>query len=254
MSTHIPATPGSMPPRKKTSPWVWIVAGVLGFLLLIVVALSVGAYFVYHKAREYGVAAEKNPGLAAAKLLAAINPDVEVVSTDDNRGLITIRDKKTGKTVTINFEDIQKGRISFEEEGKERVSIEAKGEDSDSLELKSGGETVRFGAGGPLKLPDWFSSYPGAKVSNTYVSQGKETGVTGFHFTTSDSVDQVARFYERGLKKSGLKVQTHMLSANDKTSGGIVSAKDETGRRKATIQLGASGSGAEALVAIEVKK
>jgi len=232
MATNIPPVPGGAPPRKKTNPLVWVLVGILCFFLLIGIALTVGAYFVYHKAKEVALTSEKNPGRAAAKLLAALNPDVEVVSTDEDHGLITIRDKRTGKTVTINFEDAKKGRISFEEQGKETVTL----------------------GGGPVRLPGWFPSYPGASAAETFSSRTSERDVTSFQFTTKDSVDQVARFYESALKNAGLKVEAHLVTENNKTTGGVLTSEDEAEGRKAVVHLNSSGSGTDVLVSLEVKK
>jgi hypothetical protein len=56
--------------------------------------------------------------MAIAKILTATNPDVEVLSTDEDRNTITIRDKKTRETVTVNFDDVKKGKIVFKGTGR----------------------------------------------------------------------------------------------------------------------------------------
>ena len=60
--------------------------------------------------------------------MAALNPNVEVVSTDERAGKITLRDKQTGKTVTFDARDVQKGHISFEGDNGEKVEIQGEGQ------------------------------------------------------------------------------------------------------------------------------
>src|SRR5687768_8244029 len=102
--------PNSAPPDlpKKTNPLVWILAGVLGLFVLIAIVAIAGGLFLAKKASDMTA----NPGLSAVKLMVAANPDVEVVSSDEAKGTITIREKKTGKVVTVNFDEIEDGRIT----------------------------------------------------------------------------------------------------------------------------------------------
>ena len=64
--------------------------------------------FVKQKVKQAGLDPElmqKNPALAISKLVTAFNPDLEVVKVDDDRGIITVYNKKDNKTLTINLED-----------------------------------------------------------------------------------------------------------------------------------------------------
>jgi hypothetical protein len=46
-------------------------------------------------------------GLAAANMIIAANPDVEVLNTNDRERTITVRDKKTGKVVKMTFDEVK---------------------------------------------------------------------------------------------------------------------------------------------------
>ena len=110
-----PNTAPALAPRK-TSPVVWILVAVLGMFVLFGIAVIGGGFLLAHKAKQAGIDTElmrNNPGLATAKLLAATDPDVEVVSSDDQHGLITLRQKSTGKTVTLNLDDMKQGKFTF---------------------------------------------------------------------------------------------------------------------------------------------
>jgi len=73
-----------------------------------------------HQARQADIDPElirRNPGLATAKIFAAANPDADVVSTNENAGTITIRDRKTGRVVTMTFDEAKAGQFRFSAQG-----------------------------------------------------------------------------------------------------------------------------------------
>jgi nitrate reductase NapE component len=133
-----PAAPAAAAPvRKKTSPLVWILVAVLGLFFLIGVAVVGAGFFFVHKAKQAGFDPDlmkSNPGLAITKMLTAANPDIEVVRVDDGKGLITLREKSTGKTTTVDFEAVKQGRISFTDDKGESVTF---GGDGNGFEAKS---------------------------------------------------------------------------------------------------------------------
>jgi len=112
------------PPQRKSKVLVWVLLGCGGLIALVLIAMLALGLFIRHRASEFG----GNPGFAAAKMLAAMNPNVEVVAADEATGKITLRHKRTGKTVTLDFRDVQEGRISFEDEDGKKVEIETRGE------------------------------------------------------------------------------------------------------------------------------
>jgi hypothetical protein len=235
-----------------------VLAGCGTFILLGVIVVVAGGLFLWGKAKEAGLdpeLMEKNPALAVAKFAVAINPDLEIVSTDNEKGLITFREKKSGKTVTVNLEEAQSGKILFEEEGKEAVRIEAKGdEETGSLEIKTEEGSMKFGGGDVENLPDWLPSYPGSRPESSYVAQTSEGSTTTFHFTTSDSVESVISFYEKGLKESGLKVSTNLLRQDGKVTVGTASAEDADQKRTAWVNAQVSEGTTQVSVVVEAKK
>src|SRR5215472_7210474 len=78
------AAPAPAPARRKTSPIVWVLIVILGFFAIGLVGLVGAGVFL----------ARRGPGYAIAKLIAAGNPNAEVVRTDDGSGTITIRDRR----------------------------------------------------------------------------------------------------------------------------------------------------------------
>jgi len=212
-SASAPSAPAT--PRRRTSPLVWILVVVLGLFVVGGILTMAGGLFLVHKAREAGVDPDllrRNPGLAVGKMLAAVNPDVEVVKTDDGAGTITIRDKKTGKVVTLSFDEARKGNFKFE----------AQGDDGKNA-------TVEFN-GAADKIPAEVPVYPGAKVEGTFSVTADGGGGKGsayqYTFTTSDAPRQVMSFYHNKLEDAGMKLA---LTTNTADGGMIVAEDDARG-------------------------
>ena len=232
--------PSGPPPQQKSGmrPLFYILGGCGGLILIGVIIFVVGGYLAYNKAKSVAKEAgldsdliQKKPALAAAKAVVALNPDLEVVSTDDEKGLLTVRDKKTGDTVTITADDANKGKISFKKNGKDVGSVDMHADkNSASLEFKSDQGTTKFGAGVTDTVPGWISTYPGA--SNQWDFAGHVTGLhTGsFHFMTSDDQDKISAFYADALARRGLRVGTTVSTSNGDKNTLVTAEDDATGR------------------------
>jgi hypothetical protein len=186
---------------------------------MLVIAVVAGGLFIAKKAGDLAA----NPGLAAVKLMVAANPEIELVSADDANGVVTIREKKTGKTISVNFDQIRNGRIDFEGDG-QKVSMQADTK-GNAVVLSAPGGAVRLGEG--AKLPDWLPVYPGATAQSigTQSSEAQESGMVVL--TTSDPPKKVIEFYQGALNRAGI---------TGATSGtGIVSG--QTPDRKRSVQV-----------------
>jgi len=207
------AEPGA-PPQKKSKVLVWVLAGCGGLIVLTLVGMLAVGLFIRNRASEFG----SNPGFAAAKMLAAMNPDVDVVRADEGTGKITLREKKTGKTVTLDFQDIRKGRISFEDETGEKVDIQTEGEGGrGSMTMRSSEGTMQWGTGSLADVPGWVPKFPGGQVVGSFSAQGKGEAGGTFHLKCDGSVQKVADFYEQALKGAGMTVEKHTMQADGKS-------------------------------------
>src|SRR5260370_8159866 len=105
----VPPVPGSGAPMgvppKKSNTLAWVLGGLGGCLVLVIICVAGIAFFLAHKAKEAGLDTDlikKNPALAAAKLMVAANPNVEMVSGNEGRQEIPIRHQHTRKNYTLN--------------------------------------------------------------------------------------------------------------------------------------------------------
>lgn len=237
------ATP-QPPAPKKTSPWVWVGVGCGALLLIVVLVFVVGGLILFKKGKEFVETAEKNPAVTVAKVATALDPNIEVVDSDDKAGTVTLRNKKTGETITLNAEDIdiRKGRLKFTNEKGEEVTVEASPEQR-KVRISSKEREVVFGevAG---ELPGWVPLYPGAKPSRGLGSKG-EGGTGGLaEFTTSDAPDRVMAFYEREMKARGFSPNTSRFEQNGNLVGGLVQGKNAQGQQlmvTVTVEEGRTG-------------
>ena len=223
--------------KPQTSPLVWVLAIVLGLFVLGGIVTVGAGLFVVHKARQAGFDAGligRNPGLAISKMIAAANPDAEVLSTDEGSGKITIRDKKTGKVVTMSFDDAKKGKFSFTAEGDDGKTA--------SLEIGAGAD----------KLPSWIPSYPGAKVGGAFSVKGDSSEGNGgnFSFETPDAPAKVMSFYQAQCQELGIKIKMTTTTG----AGGVISAADDDNARALQVVVGSSSTGTTVNVTYGLKK
>jgi hypothetical protein len=228
---------GAVPVQRKTSPLVWVLVIVLGlFVLGGIVTVGTGMFFL-HKVRQAGFDPQlmrQNPGLAISKMIANANPDVDVLSTDEGAGKITVRDKKTGKVVTMTFDDAKNGKFSFSAQGDDGKTA--------SLEIGAGAD----------KLPSWVPAYPGAKVEGAFAVNPNGDQATGgsFGFTTSDPSAQVISFYQDKCKELGIDVKmvTHVAQ------GDMIMAADEGEKRSLQVVVGSESGKTKVQVIYTLKK
>lgn len=253
MASNVPPLPPPPPPGaglpapKKVSPVVWILGGCAVLVFLAVAAVTVGGLFVAHKVRQAGLDPEliqKHPELAVVKMMVAANPDAELVNVDEDKGIVTVRNKRTGETVTMNFEDIKKGKMSFESGGK-KVELQGQGQgDTGSLTVKTDEGTAKFGTGA-VKMPEWLPAYGGATVQG-FSSQSANGSAGTFAFKTGDATDKLIAFYKDALEKAGFTVESM-----PHPGGALLSGR--AGARTATVNVMADGSGSSVTGTFEDK-
>jgi hypothetical protein len=230
----MPPQPGApVPPvgTKKTSPLVWILAGVGGFIVLCMIGCGLVVYVGMHKLKEAGFDSDlmqKNPGLAMTKMVTALNPDYQVLSTNDRTGSVTVREKSSGKTITMKFDPDKKTMVVTGENGEE----------------------VRFGASATNKMPEWVPVYPGSSPEGAYSVQSQEGSQGTFTFKTTDAASKVTSYYQDQLRSAGFNVT--LVSSGDQ--GGMLSAEDADKKKTVIITAGVADGTTTASVTVSEKK
>ncbi len=244
-------------PPKKRGPLFWILLGCGGLIVIGGIIVLGTGIFVYRVAKQAGFDPElmqKNPAMAVAKMMAAINPDIEVLSVDEAAETIKVRDKKTGKVMSVNLADAKKGKIAFEDDKSGKIEIQAQAEgDKAGIEIKGANGSVSVGANAG-KLPDWLPAYPNAESMGNFGVNTKEGKAASLTFKTKDPVEDVVSFYEDALKGEGLEVQKSASSITGLGSGVVLAAKDSGSQRSAAITIGRQGDTTTVSLTFESKK
>jgi hypothetical protein len=224
-------------------------------VVLIVLALVATGLFVAKKVKDAGLDPDllkKNPAVAVTKMMAAMNPDIEVLNVDEDRGLITVRDKKTGKSMTMNFEDVKKGKIILKGDDGEKVTLQGSEGAGGLFSMKTKDGSVNIG--GKWNPPSWVPTYPGATVNASASGQdGEQAGGAGF-FETNDSLEKVLDYYERELKGHGMQVSRNVFSPDGKNSMGSLVGSDDSNKRYVNVNYGVSPKGNMVHVVYSTKK
>lgn len=229
---------------KKTSPWIWVGVGCLALLLL---GAATCVFIGYKAKQKFGSVAEdfkNNPELAGVKLAIQMNPDLELVSADDATKTVVVKDKKTGKEMTFNFDDIKNGNFSMEGPDGEKVNI---GGGQVQVTDEKGQTTTIAGGTGTSNLPDWLPIYPGSSTQSSFSSNNESVAM----LTTTDSSDQALAFYEEKLKDAGFDVKKNAYQVNNQTAGGTVEAKSSD---KGDVTVAVVGQGGTTTITVSHKQ
>jgi hypothetical protein len=216
--SHTAEQTATAPSPKKRGILPYVLIGCLGVIVLGAITTIGMGLFVAKKVSDAGLDPElmrRNPAAAAAKLVAALNPDLEVVNVNEARGIVTVKEKSTGRVFTLNFEDIKTGRLVFEEEGKGKIEIEGEG-----------------GAGTTARFPRWLPAYPAIEKVSLNATSDRGGVVI---FSTNDAVETVARFYDEAFRGAGMKVSKSTTEGDGVAVTLLTGSKGDTDQCNVTI-------------------
>lgn len=244
-----PPPPGAPAPKKGMGPLGWIAIGCGAIVLLGIIALAAGGWFVKRQVDKY----KDNPTMAAAEIIVRANPDLELVSSDSDKNTMTIKNTKTGEVVTINAEDIKEGKITFEtDKGKTVVDTTSSGESGSVKVTGPEGAQLTFGGEAPKNLPEWVPIYPGSTVQGAMDVTNPEGRTASFSLTTEDGIDDLIPYYEEALKEAGLKVSKTTMESNGEPSA-ILTATSEDDKRTVTVMIGTAEGKTTANISFNAK-
>ncbi len=200
------AAPAPEAKKKGISPLMWVLI-ILGSIFALTMGACVACGLVVTQmGREIARDFETNPAKAMAELAVRVNPEIELVDSDDDAGTMTVRNRETGEEFTLNFEDIAEGRFSITSDD---------GELSFDTDADGGGVTVtgvdgavsRVGALGDEDLPEWMLLYPSAAISPGGFRGATAEGVAGaFQMSTDDACSQVNGYFIEALPEAGFGI------------------------------------------------
>ncbi len=224
--------------KKGMGPVGWIAIGCGAILFIGVIVLAGAGYLFKTKVVD---PFQKNPGMAATRLIIQANPDLDIVSEDDSANTMTIHNKKTNETITMNMDDIKNGKFKFSSDKGTAVFDATAANGSGAMlkvtDDKGNTSTMSASAQPPKGLPDWLPTYPGAEVkgglSTTSTTQGSSQNFT---MITDDSVDKVVAFYNDHLKAGGLTVKpTATMAFGGQSTTGMISAESSDQKTVVTV-------------------
>ena len=233
--------------RKGLHPLAWVAIGCLGLMVVIGGIVVMAGVFVANKVGEMAQDIEENPVEMTARLIAAANPDIELVEADDERRRVIFRNVKTGEELVFDFEDIEEGRLSFsagDETAELTFDPAAEGEGSGGLTITTDEGTARFGATSPSDFPEWLPVYPGSEPEGNFAASSDEGRMGIYTLRTTDSMEDVTSFYGRELVAKGLAVRVR----TETPQGVVLMTATEDESRTVNVAISREGSEVECVV------
>ena len=209
-----PTPPPAAPAKSGNRVVIIIVCLVVGFLLLVGGCVSTCVYLAAKKAKEFSREAHQNPVYASLSLAASLNPDVQVLSKDPAAGKITVRNKKTGETLTLNAGDYTSETVS---QALEKMSQGVRSAAGAAAAKASAGPAPSATAPAAIvaKFPDYLPGYPRSTTVEASLNALGATRVIEYEFTSGDNLDDILAFYEKKATAAGFTVMGHESAAGD---------------------------------------
>ena len=229
-----PPPGAAAPPKKQFRPAFVLLLALGGLLVVAGLAVLAGGFVLLRSARQ----ADAQAGPAGARMPAAAHPDVELIGVDRSTGKVTLREKSSGKTVTLDFEQIRQGKISFEtgEGDTGRISP-----DSEPRPAEGRSGTVEWQAEGEVRLPAWLPIYAGAEVKGSTKSRIGAEELVSVILLTADPVERVSAFYRGVLERGGFKVELSSHATGGRAD--LISASSSDDKRRASVIVGREEEG-----------
>ena len=225
--------------KKGLGPLAWVGIGCGVLVLIVIIAIVAGGYFVAGKVKDVAQDFKDNPELASARMIVKMNPELEEVSYDEKAGTITVREKKTGKTMTANFEDIKEGKFSLTDDKGETVTFESsQGEEGGSMKVTSEDGSWEVSNETEAKdIPEWIPVPEGGKSSAHSKFDTAEEISGSLLITSTEPVAILTKFYKESLEGKGLTVSSQEFAGGSGDSA-ILTGIDEAKGRNVTVTIG----------------
>lgn len=220
-----PPMPPPIPTKSGVPVWVWILVGLLAlFMLAGVAVVATGVFFAKQAA--------SNPVAMVAKIAAMANPNLEVLAVDEGTGKVTIKDRETGKTVTVSLDDLKNGK----------------------LEMSSEEGRIQVGANVDAKIPQWVPIYPGAKQQNVMSTQTAEADGGTIMLEVKEEFGKVKAWYEEQIKAGGFDSKMATSTEGSEGPGAMLIASKNDEKQSLHILLNTEPEFTRATITFGSKK
>lgn len=211
------------PPAKKGVPvWGWVLLGLTALLFIGMAAMSLLAYLFVKKAEDV----VRSPVTAVVRMAVAANPDLELLDVNETTGKVTVRDKTTGKVVTIDGDAIRDGKITIgTEEG-----------------------SAVIGTGSNVKVPAWVVLPSDATIAGGVTGGSSSSDGGTVLFTTSQSVGQLKAFFEEKYKGAGFEASVSTVARDDDEKAMQLIFKHAARNRDVSIHVTDTGGGSSGTI------
>lgn len=239
--------------KKGLGALGWIAIGCGVIVVVIGAVLLIGGMFLWNKGKDMAADFEANPGLASARLVVRMNPELEEVAVDEDAGTMTVRNTSTGEEVTVDWSRIEEGKFRWSSSESGDVSIEASDAEGGSFEMRSDKGTYRIGSGAAADdIPSWVPMYPDAEVQSVTSMSDGETRGGSYSLGVDAPVGEVVEFFRSALEAEGLEVRVNTTSAGGGVENALVSGEAEG--RNAVVMVGSEGEQTSVTVSFSEKR
>lgn len=232
--------------KKGLHPLAWVAIGCGALIVIVGLVLTLGLGYLGFKAKQFVEEYEQNPALGVAHVIAATNPEVEIESSDETAKTVTFRNTKTDELVTINYKDLEEGRVSFESsEGSFEIDSSEEGGGTVTMTNEDGETVYQAGTAVDADVPAWVPMMSGVTLTPVVQQQNPEGKFASFQVTFPEGteVKEVFDFYQQQLEAEGFKVDRAEQTVNGQVAGTVIGDNAAAGQN-VTIFAGVDDQGA----------
>ncbi len=232
--------------KKGLHPLAWVAIGCGALIVIGGLVLTLGLGYLGFKAKQFVEEYEENPALGVAQVIAATNPEVEIESSDETAQTVTFRNTETGELMTINYKDLEEGRVSFESsEGSFEIDASEEGGGTVTMTNEDGDTVYQAGAAVDADVPAWVPMMSDATLNPVVQQQTSDGNFASFQVTFPEGteVKDVFDFYQQQLEDAGFEVDRAEQTVNGQVTGTVIGDNAASGQN-VTIFAGVDDQGA----------
>ena len=192
----------------------------------------------------------EDPTIGLATIIVQTNPDLELVKSEGDSGVLQVKVKSTGEIITLDRSQIESGNFSYTKVNadgtKEIVNIDLSGAADGDISITDGEGGTLFESGEAVSddIPEWVPALPGAndvKGSFNMSVGGKQTG--SFSMKTDSTSQEIVDSYKPILEDSGFVVTTRGITQDGSATQMVLTAKDQRNNQMINLFISPTDTG-----------